>query len=101
RVKILRAVLDRLIPADEFLGATGAGVDGYVVRLLETDAIGEVDAIRDGLDGVDAEAKARAGKGFCELAGREQDEVLKLVEKGEVQAKWGPPPAMWFERVVA
>jgi hypothetical protein len=101
QLAVLRAVLDRIIPADEFAGATAAGVDEFVLRLLKTDAQGDVAAMRDGLDGVEAEAKARKGKGFCDLAAAEQDELLKLIEAGDVQAAWGPPPAMWFTRVIA
>jgi hypothetical protein len=98
---ILRAVLDRIIPQDEFAGACAAGVDEYVLRLLRTDGAAELPAIRDGLDGLESEARTHAGKGFCELPAREQDDILRLIEAGSVQAKWGPPPEVWFGRVVA
>jgi hypothetical protein len=101
RLRNLRAVLDRIVPEDEFAGACAAGVDEYVLRLLRTDGSAEVAAMRDGLDGLEAEARARAGKGFCDLPAREHDEILKLIEAGDVKASWGPPPQIWFERVVA
>jgi hypothetical protein len=101
RLALLRAVLERIIPADDFAGACAAGVDEYVIRLLRTDGESELPAIRDGLDGLEAEAQARTGKGFCELAEREQDDLLKLIEAGDVKAAWGPPPGTWFMRVVA
>jgi hypothetical protein len=96
-----RAILDRIIPADDFPAATGAGVDQFILRLLKTDAVDDLPAVRDGLDAIDAEAKAQNNQLFTKLTESQRDDLLKKIEAGDVKAAWGPPPAMWFTRVIA
>ena len=100
RLKILRAVLQRVIPADEFAGACEAGVDAFVVGLLERELKPTASKIEAGLDGVAAEARIRGAMGFAELSVGKQDEILKWVEKGEVKAAWGTDAAAWFGELV-
>jgi hypothetical protein len=45
----LRALLDRLIPADEFAGALAAGVDRYVLGQWRGDCAAEAPALLAGL----------------------------------------------------
>ena len=76
----LRAVVDCLIPGDDFPGAYDAGVCDYVERLLQTDLADEADFFRAGLDAIEAEAFARFDKPFAKLNATEQTATLTAIE---------------------
>jgi len=63
----LRAVVDCLIPADDFPGAYEAGVCDYLERLLQTDLAEQAEFFRAGIDAIDAEAIARFDKPFVQI----------------------------------
>lgn len=75
----LRAVVDCLIPGDEFPGAYDAGVCDYVERLLQTDLADRAEFFRAGIDAIDAEALARFGKPFAKLTATEQTSTLSVI----------------------
>ncbi|HZY69137.1 MAG TPA: gluconate 2-dehydrogenase subunit 3 family protein, partial [Devosia sp.] len=74
---LLRAVIDRIYPADADPSATGFGADGYILPMLEGDAKAIRELIRYGL----AEL-ARAE--FLQLSPAEQDRLLE----GEAEERW-------------
>jgi len=76
----LRAVVDCLIPPDDFPGAYDAGVCDYLERLLQTDLAEHADFFRAGIDAIDAEALARFDKPFAELSPTEQTATLVAIE---------------------
>ncbi len=78
----LRAVLDRLIPTDEFPGALAAGTDDYVVRALLGDSARELPLIIAGLARLDALALAHHSPAstFAALRPVQQDELLRSPE---------------------
>jgi len=92
----LRALIDRLIPADDFPGGWDAGVGDYLDRQFAGDLSHVVDLYRDGLDALDVEARTAAGVSFAALAPDAQDELLRRVEAGEVAADWLVDPAEFF-----
>lgn len=96
----LRAALDRIIPRDEFPGATDAGADGYILRQLAGDCVLELPLIRDGLTCLDAEARATGATSFASLGEKEQDALLAAIERGEVRTIWSVAPIAWFARLV-
>ena len=55
----LRAVVDCLIPPDDFPGAYDAGVCDYLKRLFRTDLASQSGFFRAGIEGIEAEALAR------------------------------------------
>jgi hypothetical protein len=75
RLEGLRAVLDRIIPADEFPGACAAGVDRFVVALWDAGLIREKLEILEGLRDLDD----RAGGKFEALSEAGQDRVLEEI----------------------
>jgi hypothetical protein len=97
---LLRALLDRLIPADDFPGAAGTGVENYVTGQLAGALSGRAGMVAEGLRGLEAEAKARHGKGFLELDGQERDLILADVESGRAGGGWPVPPAAFFDLMV-
>jgi hypothetical protein len=92
----LRALVDRLIPADDFPGGWDAGVGDYLYRQFAGDLSDVVDLYRGGLDALDVEARTAAGVSFAALAPDAQDELLRRVEAGEVAADWSVDPAEFF-----
>ena len=79
---LLRAVIDRLIPADAFASATGFGADHFILAILQTDAAARREAIRYGLNEL-------GSGGFLAKSPAEQDAALTAME--------GEP---WFAQLV-
>ena len=100
----LRALLDRLVPADDFPGALAAGTDHFIVALLDGDAADEAPGIALGLDQLDAEAVARHGAEgtFGSLTAGQQDALLLALERGETATPWPAPlvATAFFNRMV-
>lgn len=87
-LEILRSLLDRLVPADEFDGAIQAGVDDYVVRQLGGDLSALRPAVSGGLLALDAEARSRHGRGFTGITDEERTAILADLEAGNPRAAW-------------
>jgi gluconate 2-dehydrogenase subunit 3-like protein len=96
----LRAVVDCLIPPDDFPGAYDAGVCDYIERLLQTDLADRAEFFRTGVDAIDAEALARFAKPFINLGPSEQTLTLAAIESGQVKTSWPISPAHFFEMLV-
>jgi len=77
QIHVMRAAVDRIIPADDYPGGWEAGVGDYILRQLQGDLKSLLDSYRQGLDGLDAEAQARHGVGFVELDADSQAMLLR------------------------
>lgn len=95
----LRALIDRIIPLDDFPGGWEAGVGDYLDRQFVGDLSHLLDMYRAGLDALDAEACATAGVDFAVLAPEAQDALLCRIELGEVVTDWPVDPAAFFHAV--
>jgi hypothetical protein len=84
----LQAVLDRLIPADDYPGAWEAGVGDYIARQLEGDSRHLLPSYRLGLDAMDAEAVTAHGQHFADLYPARQDALLSSLERGVTGVLW-------------
>jgi len=80
----LRAVVNCLIPADDFPGAYDAGVCDYLKRLFQTDLAEHAEFFRAGIDAIEAEALARFEKP-ANLSLSEQISTLAAIELGKVE----------------
>ena len=96
----LRALVDRIIPADDFPSGWQAGVGDYLAGQFERDLRPQLDRYRAGLDALDAEAYALAGVRFAELDATDQDALLRRVEAGAVALAWPIDPAAFFYAAV-
>jgi hypothetical protein len=92
----LRALVDRLVPADDYPGGWDAGVGDYLDRQFTGDLSDMLDVYCAGLDALDAESGATAGARFAELDAAAQDELLRRVEVGDVATNWPVDPAGFF-----
>jgi hypothetical protein len=101
QVATLRALVDRLIPADDFPSGWEAGVGDYLAGQFIGDLRSLLDQYRAGLDALDAEAQAIAGMHFAALEAEAQDALLGRVEAGTVMTPWPIDPAIFFRHAVA
>ena len=98
----LRALVDRLIPADDHPGALAAGTDNFIVALLAGDCAAQAPAIALGLNQLEAEAAARHGQPFASLAPAAQDALLTALEQNRPATPWPAPltPSAFFHLLV-
>jgi gluconate 2-dehydrogenase gamma chain len=96
----IRAVVDCLIPPDDFPGAYEAGVCNYLERLLQTDLAEHADFFRAGIDAIDTEALARYNARFEALTPDQQISILAGIESGAVKTSWPVAPSRFFEMLV-
>ncbi len=96
----LRAVVDCLIPPDDFPGAYDAGVCNYLKRLFRTDLASQSGFLRTGIEGIDAEAVARFNVPFADLTPEQKISTLAAIESGDVKTAWSIPPSRFFEMLV-
>ena len=96
----LHALVDRIIPADDFPSGWQAGVGDYLAGQFERDLRPQLERYRAGLDALDAEAQATDGARFAELNTSQQDTLLRRIEVGTVTAAWPTDPAAFFQMAV-
>lgn len=96
----LPAVVNCLIPPDDFPGAYDAGVCDYIEQLFQIDLAGQAEVFRAGIDAIDAEALARYDAPFAVLTADQQISILENIESGAVKASWPIAPPRFFEMLV-
>ena len=96
----LRAVVDCLIPPDDFPGAYDAGVCDYLKRLFRTDLASQSGFFYAGVEGIEAEALARFNTHFVDLAPEQKIVTLAGIESGDMKSSWSISPSRFFEMLV-
>jgi gluconate 2-dehydrogenase gamma chain len=96
----LPAVVDCLIPPDDFPGAYDAGVCDYIEQLLQTDLAEHAGFFRAGIDAIDTEALATYNTPFAALTQEQQIATLESIESGAVKTSWPIAPARFFVMLV-
>ena len=96
----LRALVDRLIPADAYPSGWEAGVGGFLRKILGTELPNAVATLAAGLEGVDAEARTRCGAAFAGLPERQQDEILADLQQGRTSTSLSSDQAAGFVRLL-
>ena len=97
---ILRSLMNRIIPQDDFPDAWEAGVGDYLARQFERDLRSQVETYHLGLEALEAESQAFAGKGFTQLDTSAQDVILSRLEAGQVTLSWLVNPTEFFHMVI-
>jgi gluconate 2-dehydrogenase gamma chain len=100
RLETLRAVVDCLIPPDDYAGAFDAGVCDFIVRLFETDLAEQREFFDAGLEAIESEALARFDTRFADLSPDQQVVTLEGIERGSVNTPWPIAPDQFFEILV-
>lgn len=99
--RLLDAVAEQIIPADQDAGAHDAGVVNFMDRQLVGHYRRDQDLIRRGLVGLQETCQALFQQGFVELPWQQQTHVLKQLEAGTAPgATWQRESASEFFRRV-
>jgi hypothetical protein len=99
--RTLSALIDCIIPADDFPSASENGVVEYLHRLLRSDLQQRADEVRLGLAALNEEAQHRHNKPFADLAQTFQIDLLRSIENGDdMWAVWIMPPQRFFELMI-
>ena len=97
---ILRSLMNRIIPQDDFPDAWEAGVGNYLAGQFERDLRSQVETYHLGLEALEAESQAFARKSFTELDTSAQDVILSRLEAGQVTLSWLVNPTEFFHMVI-
>ncbi len=82
----LRAVIDRMIPRDDAPGGLDAGVDRYILHLLQHDGVGYSALYMSLLDALQHEAHVRHNLAFAQLSAHDADAILHAFARSESSA---------------
>ena len=96
----LPAVIDCLIPPDDFPGAYDAGVCDYIKQLFQTDLAEDAEFFRAGIDAIDGEALATYNASFAVLSREQQIATLESIESGAVKTSWSIARQRFFVMLV-
>lgn len=100
QTEILRALVNRIIPADDFPAGWEGGVGSYLARQFQGDLHQLLEVYARGLDSLDIEAQATYNTPFDQLTSDNSDALLTNVEIGKVVTAWLVEPALFFRLVV-
>ena len=99
--RLVDAISEQIIPADQDPGARDAGVVNFIDKQLAGRLRRHQQTYRDGLAGVDETGRAMFGRGFVALTAEQQIEVLKAVESGKASgAVWRRQSSSSFFRLI-
>ena len=96
----LPAVVDCLIPPDDFPGAYEARVCDYIEQLFNTDLAEHAEFFRAGIEAIDREALATYNTPFAVLERDQQISILERIESGAVKTSWPISSARFFVMLV-
>jgi hypothetical protein len=96
----LAAMVDAIVPTDDYPGGVAAGVLGYFDIQFSGELAAQLGHYRLGLDAVDAEARAVHGRALGRLRPDERHHLLQAIESGNVQTRWPIEPQVFFGAVV-
>lgn len=92
----LRAVIDRFIPADDTPGGVAAGVDTYLIRLLQGDGAGFLHRYFVAMDSLEREAQRRYQQSFAALSAADADALLHDLWENRTSVAWAIDAAAFF-----
>lgn len=94
---VLRAVIDRMVPEDEFPGGWEAGVGSFIEQILERDLA----PLRSELEGALCALDLEAPGGFPALPIADQVALLTRLERTSSSPSWPVSPADFIARLAA
>jgi len=100
QLRCLRALLDAIIPPDDYPGAWDAGVGEYLMRQLRGDLAASLPHYLSFLRGLDAEAQTLYGESFASLDLARRTALLSKIENNELAGFGTIEPAVFFRQIV-
>lgn len=96
----LQALIDAIIPADDYPGGWESGVGDYLLRQLEGDLKHCLTSYRDWLDALEIEADTVFRSPFANLDLKPRTALLQAIEAGDIKSDWHVDQAAFFARIV-
>jgi len=94
----LIALCERIVPADDYPGATDAGVIHFIDKQLHLRFPEEKELFRKGIESLQAFCKTKYNRNFEELNMDLQINTLQMMEKNEMpQEQWTVSPKKFFD----
>jgi gluconate 2-dehydrogenase gamma chain len=81
---LVDAIVEQIVPADEWVGAKGAGVTNFIDKQLVGPYVRFQEKYRVGLSAIETTCNKLYAKQFDELSGDGQTDFLKKMEAGKV-----------------
>lgn len=101
QLNTLKAVVNTIIPPDDFPAGWAAGVGDYLLHQFTHDLKAIVPAYQQWLTALNDESCAVHGKVFAEISPEAQTALLEKIERGQIQTQWNIDAATFFQMVVA
>jgi len=99
--RLVDLVTEQIIPADQFAGASGAGVVNFIDRQLDGPYRDLADSYRTGLRRLEETSRGMFGRDFGALQWDEQTRLLQAMESGKVPKEiWADQNAGSFFRMI-
>jgi len=90
------ALCERIIPADDYPGATDAGVIHYIDKQLHLRFPEEKELFRKGIESLQTWCKSMYSKNFEQLSTEQQINILQAIEKNEMPQEFAAVPLRQF-----
>ena len=99
--RLVDAITEQIIPADQDPGARDAGVINFIDKQLAGRLRRHQQAYREGLVGVEETSRAMFDREFVALTAAQQIEVLKALESGKAKGEtWRKQSSASFFRLI-
>lgn len=100
--RTLQALVDRIIPADDYPSGWQAGVGDFIKKLLAADLSEAAPFFEAGLDYLQQESLARyPGTAFADLPPQDQDNLFADIVAGKTVIEWnGVDPAQFAQKLI-
>ena len=96
----LKALVNAIIPADDWPSGWQAGVGDYLLAQFARDLADCLPIYVQWLTALDAEARALCQRPFAELNLAERTRLLESIEQGQVKTAWPMDAAAFFQQIV-
>ncbi len=96
----LQALVDAIIPEDDYPGGWESGVGDYLLRQLESDLTNCLTSYRDWLDALEIEAEKVFQGPFAGLDLASKTALLEAIEQGDLKSDWPVDQAAFFAQIV-
>jgi hypothetical protein len=100
QVQTLAALVDTIVPADDYPSGTEAGVLDHLDRHFAADLAAARHSYRLGLDGLDAESRAVHDRPFPALRPRQREGLLRTIESHRERGRWAVDPRAFLADAV-
>ncbi len=100
QTETLQALVDTIIPEDDFAGGWEAGVGIYLLGQFEGDLSELLPLYRQWLGDLNGEAAAVTGRSFAELNLANRTSLLEAIEVGDIKSRWEVEPSTLFAMIV-